>query len=113
MTKPQKFTAMYLACGLGAGARGFNRANARLGADTARFTNLGGIDIDPHSCADFRRLANGPALQADISTLTPKELLAWLTKEHGADAANRRPDCVFSSFPCKGFSRLLGHAKSL
>ncbi len=113
MTKPVKFTSLYLACGLGAGARGFLEAKAELGPDSAQFVNLGGIDLDPHSCADFRRLARGPALEADLSKLTPAELIAWLTKEHGREVALRRPDCVFSSFPCKGFSRLLGHAKSL
>lgn len=113
MNRTKQFTSLYLACGLGAGARGFLEAKAELGPDSAQFKNLGGIDLDPHSCADFRRLANGPALEADLSKLTPAELLAWLTKEHGREAALRRPDCVFSSFPCKGFSRLLGHAKSL
>jgi hypothetical protein len=53
-----------------------------------------------------------PSLCADISTLTPAELLAWLTEIHGAEIANRAPDCVFTSPPCKGFSRLLSNEKA-
>jgi site-specific DNA-cytosine methylase len=97
------FTALFPFCGLGAGARGFVEATARLGRDAARFESLGGIDVDPEACEDFGRLTGSPALRADISTLTPAALLGWL----GA-RGQRRPDAVFLSPPCKGFSRLLG-----
>jgi site-specific DNA-cytosine methylase len=95
----REFTVLFPFCGLGAGARGFLEAMAQLGSDRARFVNLGGIDIDPASCADFEQLADGPSLCADMARLTPAELLAF--------AGARRPDCVFLSPPCKGFSRLL------
>lgn len=105
MTPPREFTALFPFGGLGAGARGFIHALARLGPDAARFRNLGGIDNDEAACEDFRRLSGGPALCADISKLTPADLIAF--------AGDRRPDCVFTSPPCKGFSRLLGNKKAL
>jgi site-specific DNA-cytosine methylase len=104
---PHEFTAFFPFCGLGAGARGFVFGEGRLGRDRARFRNLGGIDNDPESCADFERLSGGPALCADLSKLTPAELLAWLELKHGRAIAHRRPDAVFLSPPCKGFSGLL------
>ncbi|WP_242394822.1 DNA cytosine methyltransferase [Anaeromyxobacter oryzisoli] len=99
MSEKRDFTVLFPFCGLGAGARGFIEAMAQLGRDRARFVNLGGIDIDPEACTDFEQLADGPSLCADMATLTPAELLAF--------AGARRPDCVFLSPPCKGFSRLL------
>lgn len=93
------FTAGFLFCGLGAGARGFLEARANLGPDAARFVSLGGIDKGPEACADFVRLTGSPALQADVATLTPTQLrAAW---------GEKTPDCVFLSPPCKGFSGLL------
>lgn len=94
-----RFTALFPFCGLGAGARGFLEAVGQLGRAGARFENLGGIDLDGEACEDFRRLTGGPALQADISKMTPAELLAF--------AGARRPDVVFSSPPCQGLSGLL------
>lgn len=99
MSATREFTAGFLACGLGAGALGFLEASARLAGDTARFRSLGGVDLDPASCADFEMLTGSPALCADLHTLTPAELrAAW---------GDRRPDAIFSSSPCKGFSGLL------
>lgn len=99
MSLEHVFTALFPFGGLGAGARGFLQAVARLGPDAARFRNLGGIDVDAEACADFETLTGAPSLCADMSKLTPAELLAF--------AGHRRPDVVFLSPPCKGFSGLL------
>lgn len=107
-----QFTSLYPFGGLGLGALGFMEAVGQLGGDTASFKNLGGIDLDPDACADFTYLTKAPSLCADIKTLTPAKLRAFLAKHHGRKAAARRPDICFSSPPCKGFSRLLGNAKS-
>jgi site-specific DNA-cytosine methylase len=104
MAAVHEFTVLFPFCGLGAGARGFLEAMAQLGRDRARFVNLGGIDLDAEACRDFEMLSDGPALCADMSKLTPSELLAF--------AGARRPDCVFLSPPCKGFSRLLPTASA-
>lgn len=47
----------HLFCGLGGGARGFNRGRARVGHLVARFRCIGGVDVDAASVADFRRLS--------------------------------------------------------
>jgi len=105
MSGPRQFTAGFMACGLGAGARGFIEATGRLGADSAKFKSLGGIDNDPASCADFEMLTGSTAWCADLHTITPAELRAhW---------GERRPDAIFSSSPCKGFSGLLSKQRSL
>ncbi len=95
----REFTAFFPFCGLGAGARGFLQAAARLGEHGARFRNLGGIDNDPLACADFEYLTGSKALCADINAVSPEQLRAY--------AGERRPDVVFGSPPCKSFSRLL------
>jgi site-specific DNA-cytosine methylase len=107
MGAPHVFTALHLFAGLGGLARGAADAVARLGPDTAQFKDLGGIDFDEEACADYRTLTGAPALRADLSTLTPAELLGWLRMEHGPEFADRRPDAVVLSAPCKGFSGLL------
>lgn len=98
------FTSAFLFCGLGAGARGFLEATARLGSSSGRFRSLGGVDNDPLACQDFEYLTKSPALCADLSTLTPAELrAAW---------GEASPDCLFLSPPCKGFSGLLSKASA-
>ncbi len=93
------FSAGFFFCGLGAGARGFVEASARLGKDEGSFRNLGGIDNDPLSCADFETLTGGPSLCTDLSAMTPADLrAAW---------GDESPDAIFLSPPCKGFSGLL------
>lgn len=99
MSEPRVFKAGFLACGLGAGALGFVQAVGRLGPDRARFVSVGGVDIDPASCRDFELLTGSPALVADLHTLTPTELKAFMGEES--------PDVIFTSSPCKGFSGLL------
>ena len=47
----------HLFCGLGGGAAGFNRGQARVGSIQARFRCLGGVDSDKRAIADFSRLA--------------------------------------------------------
>ena len=98
------FSAGFLFCGLGAGARGFLDATAHFGGSSARFRSVGGVDVDRDACRDFERLTGSPALCADVHALQPAELrAAW---------GERRPDAVFLSPPCKGFSRLLSKAAS-
>lgn len=95
----REFTAGFLFAGLGAGALGFIEASASLDGSTGRFRSLGGIDNCPEACADFERLTGSPATVADLSVMTPEELRqAW---------GEERPDCIFLSPPCKGFSGLL------
>jgi site-specific DNA-cytosine methylase len=96
--KIKEYTALFLFCGLGGGALGFQQASARLFGHEARFRSVGGIDIDPAACADFEYLTGSPALCTDIARMSPAELRAF--------AGPVAPDVVFSSAPCKSFSGL-------
>ena len=55
----------HLFCGLGAGARGFNRGTARVGNMQAVFRCLGGIDVSSAAIRDFGRLAGVPGTVLD------------------------------------------------
>lgn len=112
----------HLFAGLGGGARGFNRGEARVGKLIAKFRCLGGIDVDASAMRDFERLAGvrGTALdlfdRAQYVAFHGKEPPAgW--REASIDdvrraAGNERPHIVFLSAPCKGFSGLLSETLS-
>lgn len=112
----------HLFCGLGGGARGFNRGRARVGNFHARFRCLGGIDVSPAAIADFERLAGVPGTCMDL--MDREQYRAFHGHEPGPDwreatpedirraAGGERPHIVFLSAPCKGFSGLLSESKS-
>ncbi len=112
----------HLFCGLGAGARGFNRAQARVGNLQGAFRCLGGIDVDPVAIENFGRLTGTPGTVLDL--FDREQFTAFHGREPGqgwaeatpADirraAGNERPHIVFLSAPCKGFSGLLSESKS-
>lgn len=81
--------ALHLFAGIGGGALGFQAAG---------FETVGAIDCDPGACADFELLTGVRATVADLGAMTPAELAA---------ACSGRPDVVFTSPPCKGFSGCL------
>lgn len=56
----------HLFCGLGGGAAGFNRGEARVGSMVAKFRCIGGIDVDRAAVADFQRLAGAPGTLLDL-----------------------------------------------
>lgn len=47
----------HLCCGVGGGARGFNRGRVQVGSLRAKFRCIGGVDVDPEAVRDFERLA--------------------------------------------------------
>jgi len=112
----------HIFCGLGGGARGFNRGQARVGNLRAKYRCLGGIDNDPAAIADFQTLAGVPGTQLDMFSLEQYRAFhgkepppGW--REAGPDDirrafGNERPHIVFLSAPCKGFSGLLAEGKS-
>jgi len=112
----------HLFCGLGGGARGFNRGSARVGTLRATFRCIGGIDVDPASIHDFRRLAGTPGTVMDLFDREQYRDFHGLEPPAGwreatpADiqraAGGERPHIVFLSAPCKGFSGLLAESKS-
>ena len=112
----------HLFCGLGGGARGFNRAIARVGSLEADFRCLGGIDVDAAAIRDFSRMAGVPGTCLDLfdreqyrafhGSEPPPHWREATTAEIHAAFGHENPDIVFLSAPCKGFSGLLSESKS-
>lgn len=112
----------HLFVGLGGGARGFNRASPRVGNLQARFRCIGGIDVDPAAIRDFDRLAGARGTVMDL--FDREQFEAFHGRAPGPDwreamptdiqraAGGERPNIVFLSAPCKGFSGLLAEGKS-
>ena len=119
---PIEIRHFHLFAGLGGGARGFNRGEARVGQLQARFRCIGGIDVDPAAMRDFQRLAGVPGTVLDM--FDREQFTAFHGHEPPADwreatpqdiqraAGGERPHIVFLSAPCKGFSGLLSETKS-
>lgn len=112
----------HLFCGLGGGAKGFNKASPRVGNMVGKFRCLGGIDVDAPAIRDFERLTGtrGTVLDLfdrsqfmDFHGMEPPA--GW--REAGpaeirAAAGGEYPHIVFLSAPCKGFSGLLNETRS-
>ncbi|MCF2911870.1 DNA cytosine methyltransferase [Halomonas sp. Cn5-12] len=113
---------LHLFCGLGGGALGFNRGHARIGNTEAKFQCLGGIDVDPGAIADFQRLTGTPGTVLDMFSRDqyaafhghepPSEWKEATPADIQAAAGNQRPNIIFLSAPCKGFSGLLSQTRS-
>lgn len=107
----------HLFCGLGGGARGFNRGVARVGKLQAKFRCLGGIDVDPAAIKDFERLSGVPGTALDLFStnqyiafhrqMPPTDWREATADDIRRSAGGERPHIVFLSAPCKGFSGLL------
>ena len=112
----------HLFCGLGGGAAGFNRGEARVGNVSAKSRCIGGIDVDAAGIRDFARLSGVAGTVLDM--FDREQYIAFHGKEPPAGwceatpkdiqraAGNQRPHIVFLSAPCKGFSGLLSEGKS-
>lgn len=119
----REFTHFHLFCGLGAAAKGFNRAKARVGNTVARMRCLGGIDVDAAAIRDFERLTGVRGTVLDLFDREQYE--AFHGRKPPADwreatpedirraAGGERPSALVLSAPCKGFSGLLSQSKSV
>lgn len=109
-------------CGLGGGAKGFNRGEARVGKMKAKFRCLGGIDVDRAAAKDFEKMAEAPCTVMDLFSrdqyraFNGKEPPEGWVEATPADirtaAQNEAPHIIFLSAPCKGFSGLLAEKMS-
>lgn len=110
------YKAVYLFCGIGGGALGFQRARREYRGLEGRFETICGFDSDPEACADFEYITGARAVQMDI--FSREQYIAWhgheppegwreVTAKDLRAAAGEVPDMVFTSPPCKGFSALL------
>ncbi|KMJ53779.1 DNA methyltransferase [Vogesella sp. EB] len=112
----------HLFCGLGGGAKGFNKAQPRVGNLQARFRCLGGIDVDAAAIRDFDRIVGVPGTVMDL--FDRSQYIDFHGKEPPADwreatpadirraMGNESPHIWFLSAPCKGFSGLLNESRS-
>jgi site-specific DNA-cytosine methylase len=117
-----KAPVFHVAGGIGGGAKGFKRAQARLGNLRLEYECLGGVDVDPGACRNFERLTGVKQACLDLFSRAqyrafhgcdPPEDWRETTPEDIFNAAQRRfPWVIFSSLPCKGFSGLLSESKS-
>lgn len=113
----------HLFCGIGGGAIGFNRGQARVGNVRGKFVCVGGIDSDPAACRDFRQHVGVDATCLDLFTVEQHQAFYGKMPAPGWREAvpedvrrafgHRRPNIVFLSAPCKGFSGLLSETASL
>lgn len=122
MLERREVRHFHLFCGLGAGARGFNRGHARVGSMEASFRCIGGVDVDPAAIADFGRLTGTPGTVLDM--FDRDQYTAFHGHEPPADwreatpadiqaaAGGENPNIIFLSAPCKGFSGLLSQSRS-
>ncbi|RVC47598.1 DNA cytosine methyltransferase [Mesorhizobium sp. M4A.F.Ca.ET.090.04.2.1] len=117
-----EYRHFHLFCGLGGGAKGFNKGHARVGSLQARWRCIGGVDNDPAAIRDFSRAADVQGTVLDM--FSREQFVAFHGREPAADwreatpddirraAHGERPHAVFLSAPCKGFSGLLPEASS-
>lgn len=122
MIEYREIRHFHLFCGLGGGAKGFNRGKARVGNLVAKFRCIGGIDVDPVAIRDFEKLSGVRGTVLDL--FTREQYIAFHGKEPPAiwreatpadivrAAGGERPDIGFLSAPCKGNSGLLSQEKS-
>lgn len=112
----------HLFAGIGGGAAGFNRGQARVNGLAGKFRCLGGIDVDHNAIRDFAAVVGVPGTVLDL--FDRQQYIDWHGSEPPADwveatpddirqaAGNERPHIVFTSPPCKGFSGLLSQKVS-
>lgn len=116
-TEIVEYRHFHLFCGSGGGAIGFNRGHARVGSMQARFRCIGGVDVDPVAVRDFTRFVGVEGTALDL--FDAEQYLAFHGRPPPAGwhpagpddirraAHGERPNVVFLSAPCKGFSGLL------
>lgn len=112
----------HLCAGSGSGAAGMQEAQPAIPGLQGRMVCLGGIDVDPAGAADFHMLTGVPCTVRDLFDLDqyvdfhghqpPPGWLQAVPEDLRAAASHRRPNIVFISAPCKGFSGLLPKSRS-
>ena len=117
MTETRDINHAHICCGIGGGASGFNRGQARVKSMRARFRCLGGVDVDPACCADFENNTGAKATQLDLMLLNQYVAFHGRLPPPGWREAvpddirrafqHKHPHILFMSMPCKGFSGLL------
>ncbi|CUI29953.1 DNA cytosine methyltransferase [Achromobacter xylosoxidans] len=113
----------HLFSGAGVGATGMQDARPEIPGLAGRMVCLGGIDVDAAGAADFYRFTG---VRCTVRDLFSRQQYTAFHGREPADgwveamprdirvaAGGRRPNIMFLSAPCKGFSGLLSHSRSL
>ncbi|WP_267382579.1 MULTISPECIES: DNA cytosine methyltransferase [unclassified Sphingomonas] len=120
-TTERVFRVAHMFCGVGAGAKGFNDANPRIGHVAARFECAGGIDVDAGAIRNFERITGTRGTVMDLFDVEQYTAFfgraphaGWREAVPADISATFGPklDVMFLSAPCKGFSGLLSAAAS-
>lgn len=112
----------HMAGGLGSGAAGMNDADPSIGTIKGKMVCVGGMDVDPRACRDFKRLTGVEQACVDLFTLgqyrrfhdsmPPTGWREAMPDDVRRAAHGHFPDIIFTSMPCKGFSGLLSAQKA-
>ncbi|MGE8688607.1 MAG: DNA cytosine methyltransferase [Achromobacter sp.] len=113
----------HLFSGAGVGAAGMQEAQPEIPGLRGRMVCLGGIDVDAAGAADFHQFTG---VRCTVRDLFSRQQYAAFHGRQPSDgwkeatpadiqaaAGGRRPNITFLSAPCKGFSGLLSHSRSL
>lgn len=113
----------HLFCSSGGAGIGFNMSNPRAGGLQGQWKCIGGIDVDPGRCRDFRKFTGAPATVMDL--FTRQQYIAhngheppagWreaLPEDIRRAYGHQHPTAAITSPPCRGFSGLLSATLSL
>lgn len=115
-TQDRVYRVGHIACSIGAGAAGFNDAEARVENVRARFECAGGIDVDPMRIRNFDMMTGANGTVLDLFSRAQYE--AYHGHEPPSDWREATPDdmrrafggdvdVIFSSPPCRGMTSLL------
>lgn len=113
----------HLFSGAGVGAAGMQDARPEIPGLAGRMVCLGGVDVDAAGAADFYQFTGVRCTVRDL--FSRQQYTAFHGREPAdgwveampqdirAAAGGRRPNIMFLSAPCKGFSGLLSQSRSL
>lgn len=108
--------------GIGIGGKGFLDAEPRTSDIAGKWRVIGGADVDKGACENATRILGTPITHMDL--MSREQYVAFHGRQPPegwreatpADirrsAGNERPDLVFTSPPCKGYSGLLAESSS-
>src|SRR3546814_3414245 len=65
----------HLFCGIGVGAKGFNKATPRVANIVGRYKCIGGIDVDAGAMRNYQKMTGHPGTVLDLFSL--EQYRAW------------------------------------
>jgi DNA (cytosine-5)-methyltransferase 1 len=98
--KEMKATVQVIDLFSGCGGMSFGFKTART--QRIKFEVLGGLDVDKHANATYKRMVKAPALHLDVRTLTQDRTLKQCLSVWGRNT--KLPLILIGCAPCQGFS---------